>query len=540
MSLDDEAHNQEWKEKVESALQHIGFINREERIAGTTTTSTTGAVVASNDISIEETVETDSSGNGDQRIDEGKLLEVIQSELYHLQSSHNIAEVESEAMSKWKQLLMPLPYHIVLYILEYNEVRGLSDEQLLGYFVRDPFRKCHLIFRSVYLLDDILSLTQQEERKRKKEFRKSFIMQHVRHVAVFWVDSLPILDQWMRSLTKNSIESLRIDTYKSINHVQEHQFCPAIFSTCKSFAANVIDDYVLKFRNVSELTLDSGLTGANISAVEQLPAHSLTSLSMSIINDGHIQFLSAALKHLRNLKQLHLNQLDQGDIWSRVSMALRNSPPALQSLKYFQRFFNYDDNMRVKILPGMFPSSSSFTQSITDLDLGCYVGNLTGLAAFSHLRSFNMQCFQDSSEVQALYSALCSVPSLTDLKLHFLWSNFFQDKSFGSVLCPLLNIVNGLPSLQNLEISIETVDTHIIVPDRLMSQFLTSITQSSVKLYWEMYSSIGPVSFSADMYRTFLTVLFHPKLRHLLNNFYQDDDKIGKWPELLKAVEEFK
>lgn len=490
-------------EKVENALQRIGFINHEEK----------GIVPARKRAKYDFS---DLSGNGEQKIDRDELIGIIQDELHHLKNSRETV------VSKWKQLLMPLPFHIVLYILEYNLAQG-RDEELLGYFARDPSRKCYLIFRSLYI-HSVPKIPQQDERG--KEFRKIFIMQHVHHVVIHNKKCLLLLDQWMQSYDKNRIESIKVSCpfsfpiLEALNH-------PEIFSICKTISITEINDHELKLRNMARLRLTLNFTSADISIIEQLPTYTLTSISMYIQSDNQIQFLSTALSYLKNLKQLYLIQTS--DMWDKVLVALRNTPPSLRHLSYTHRSQN-ENIIYVNISPGIF--SSTLTRSIIELDLNCKVGDFTGLSEFIHLRSLSVNDLKDSSELQALYSAICSIPDLTELKLYFVSNNYFSN----AMLQPLLNFMNGLPSLQDLYVKIYT--RSLIMHDRRMAQFFTKVAQSSVKLYWDMFHANGPTSFSLEFqYRTFLTVLFHPKLRYLINNFYQNRFEYTYWPELDHVLE---
>lgn len=473
-------------QEVESALHQIGFIDWE----------------------------------GEQSIDEGELLRIVQREL--TQVKEHCKNTRTADMARWRQQLARLPYHIVLHILESNveNVCG-SYRDVVGYFSRDPTRKCHLIFRSLYI-SDLPSPTRENT-----DHYMGLVMRHVRHVSI---SHLQTLDKWMRLPIKKSIRSIEVLSLHGNNHMEHPSFCPATYLSCKSIITSAISDHVIKFKNLVRLKLDSNFLGADTNTIKQLPAHTLTSLSMMIATQEHLQYLSDAIDHLIYLKELHLTQIPAGDLWSNVAVALRNAPPTLRRLSYFQHTWNYNDNMRVKILPGMF--SSSLAKSIDELHLNCYVGDCTGLAEFSRLKSLSMWHLTDVKEVQAIFSALRLVHSLNELSLQFDWEVY--DKSFTIVLSVLTDIMNALPGLQRLNVEISAIDLNI--SDSALARFLADTVRSRVTLKWNMYEYIEPVSFSASMYRSFLTALLHPKLRHLLNNFYQDDNLYTSHKEMYQAV----
>lgn len=497
--------------KVESALRQIGFLNRDST-------------------SSHEECTNDPSGNGEQSVNEKELLDIVLQELDSLEELSNNAQMAG--MSQWKQLLSQIPYHIALGILEYNEQSGfLNHREFVGYFSRDPTRKCHLIFRSLSIPLLLLPNTQESDDDDDGKSYMGFIMRRVRHLTA---DSakLRILNQWMRPPMNCSIESIELtDTYSTIDQVDLQSLCPAIFTVCKSIFAAAISDNELKFKNLAYLTLHSRFSGAHIDNIKQLPAHSLTSLTLTIWNHEHIQFLSDALRHLRNLKKLHLTQVHTGDVWSDVVMVLYNAPSTLRSLTYSQHSWNRDDNMRVKITPEML--LSTLAKSIDELHLQCHVGDLTGLAEFSRLKVLSVQNLEDATEVHSLYSAFRFIPSLTELDLHISWKDRCDD-SFTPFLPALTDIVNGLPGLQFLHVTIYTFC--LVVSDSKMAQFLANVARSNVKLQWSMYIDVGSVSFSPDMHRSFLTVLLHPGLKHLLNNFYEDDSLYDCHEDLYQAV----
>lgn len=295
--------------------------------------------------------------------------------------------------------------------------------------------------------------------------------------------------------------------------------CPAIFSACEWICVAVISDNMLKFKNLTHLTLHPDFAGADINTIKQLSAHSLTSLAMSISTQEHIEFLSDALVHLQQLKELHLTQIHTEDVWNDVAVSLRNAPCSLNFLCYLQSEWDGDDDMRIRITPGMF--SSRLTQSIEKLELQCHVGDLTGLSEFCHLKSLQLSHL-DVADLYTLYSrVLCHTLSLTELGLRWEDDEGDAAKPFTSILSTLIAIVNGLPKLQSLDVSIST--SHLDITDDAMAKIFSDIAQSEVELHWAMDDDDGWVSFSPYMYRSFLTVLFHPKLRHLVENFYQDD-----------------
>lgn len=497
---------------VESALRLIGFIDRRK----STRTRGRGAR------------DRDPSGNGKQSVDESKLLEIVQQEL--VQQQELSSNIRTTAMAKWKQLFSRLPFHIALYILEYNEQKLYENHrELVGYFGRDLTRRCHLIFRSLNLVSIWMHPDKLDEEDDEGLFMR-FIMRHARQVTVYSINDLRYLDQWMRPPMKTSIGSIEINHFNHDADLDKQPFCPAIFSTCKSLTLSTINDNILKFSNVANLNLNCRFRGADIGAIKHLPAHSLVSLSMPIYTQEHVKFLSDALQHLRKLKQLNLEQVCTGDMWSYVAVALRNAPPTLKHLTYFQHSWNDDDNMRVKITPGMF--SSTLANSIEELILHCHVGDLTGLSEFSRLKSLSLLDLDEAIEVHNLNMTLCFVPSLTKLKLRFNWKD--RDDSFTPVLSTLTNTVIRLSGLQVLKVTIYTFP--LILSDIALAQFLDNVVQSGVKLHWSMYIDVGTVSFMPEMYRSFLTVLLHPELRHLLDNFYQEDYLYDSHEELYQAV----
>lgn len=447
--------------------------------------------------------------NYPEDIDINELLKIVQQELASVEEQRDNAR--QAGMAQWKQLLERIPYHIALDILAYNMHTVSQDgnhREIIGYFSRDPTRKCQLIFRS---LNMFTVPSPNAQRNENGDLYMEFIMRHVRHISVHSAVNLEILDKWMRPPRTTCIENIEIMcNYSTIDRVKLHSLSSSIFSTTRSICAAAISDDVLKFKNLACLTLHSRFSGAHIDNIKQLPAYSLTSLEMIISTPEHIQFLSHTLDHLQNLNELHL-RLYTEDMWGNVALILRNSAPrALRHLTIFPESWFSDGDIPVNITPGMF--SSTLVTSIEKL--GCCMGDLTGLAEFSQLKTLTMYGISDDTQVLALYSALRLVPSLTALNLGF---NISMDDDevtpFTPILHALTYIVNGLPGLQILHL---LTDQYVVVSDRDLSQFLVNVARSGVKFYWSMDEE----PFTDELYQSFLTVLFSPKLRHLLDKIY--------------------